>query len=70
MNSKVSGTPWVVSDIPLRDIPTMVLGIDMFAKRGASTVFGFSGTVDPYFAKYTSFPITKEEGAETGPVFA
>jgi hypothetical protein len=47
----------------------MVLGVDMFAKRGASSVYGFSGTVDQYFTKYTSFPITKEEGAETGPVF-
>jgi hypothetical protein len=69
MNSKVSGTPWVVSDIPLRDVPTMVVGIDMFKKRGGSTVVGFCATVDPFFCRYTSFPKMSDEGTEMAPLF-
>lgn len=47
----------------------MIVGVDMFKKRGAMTVLGFTATTDKYFCKYVSFPKMQSEGTEIGPLF-
>ncbi len=30
MCAKIGGTPWTMSDMPFTEIPTMIMGIDMY----------------------------------------
>ena len=56
INAKVGGVPWAIQGLPLSDAPTMVIGIDVFHKKGAHSVLGFCATTDKNFARYVSLP--------------
>lgn len=56
INAKVGGVPWALQNLPLGDQPTMVVGIDVFHKKGLHSVLGFCATTDRNFAKYVSLP--------------
>ena len=42
--------------MPFADVSCMVIGIDIFSKKGSFGVLGFCATMDTSFAKYGSFP--------------
>jgi len=54
INAKVGGTPWALENMPCGEIPTMVVGMDVFHKTNCPSVLGFVATTDPFFSKYTS----------------
>jgi aubergine-like protein len=58
INAKVGGIPWSMHQLPFSDQPTMVVGIDIFQKKGAFNVLGVCATTDMNFAKYVSAPKT------------
>jgi aubergine-like protein len=64
MNAKVGGIPWVISNIPLNDIPTMIVGIDVYHKKGSHSVLGFCATTNRSFSKYTSTARIQMESQE------
>jgi aubergine-like protein len=56
INAKVGGVPWSMSQLPFTDAPSMVVGIDIFQKKGAFNVLGVCATTDRTFSKYVSAP--------------
>jgi aubergine-like protein len=64
INAKVGGIPWVISNIPLNDIPTMIVGIDVYHKKGSPSVLGFCATTDESFSRYTSTARVQMESQE------
>ena len=56
MNAKTGGVPWAVSNLPLNDVPTMVVGIDIYHKPNSYSVLGFVATVNRTFSKYIPIP--------------
>jgi len=54
--SKLSGVPWVMETIPFNDIPTMIVGIDIFHKANKPSVLSICCTFDSRFSKYISYP--------------
>jgi aubergine len=56
INAKVGGVPWAIQGLPLTDAPTMVVGIDVFHKKGSHSVLGFCATTDKNFGRYVSLP--------------
>ena len=56
INAKAGGIPWAMQNLPLSDAPTMIIGIDVFHKKGAHSVLGFCATTDKNFARYVSVP--------------
>jgi aubergine-like protein len=64
INAKVGGVPWALKNLPCGDKPTMVVGIDVYHKKGAYSVLGFCATTDRYFSKYTSVAKVHMESQE------
>ncbi|OMJ90456.1 hypothetical protein SteCoe_7154 [Stentor coeruleus] len=64
MNAKVGGIPWALDNLPFSNTVCMVIGIDIFTKRGSSGVLGFCATMDPHYARYGSFPKVINPGGD------
>ena len=64
MNAKIGGIPWVLNDTPLSDIPTMIIGIDVYHKKGSHSVLGFCATTDRKFSRYTTITKVQMEAQE------
>lgn len=64
INAKVGGVPWALENLPFKHTPCMVVGMDIFKKRGACGVLGFCATMDSGFTKYGSFPKIISPGGE------
>jgi len=45
INSKLGGAPWAISDLPFSDVPTMVVGINVYKKSPKSSVSILSCTM-------------------------
>lgn len=56
INAKIGGVPWSLNGLPYSDVPTMVVGIDIFQKKGSFNVLGVCATTDRTFSKYVSAP--------------
>ena len=56
INAKVGGVPWALDALPYRNTECMVIGVDIFKKRGCHSVLGFCATMDKDFSRYGSFP--------------
>jgi aubergine-like protein len=69
INAKVGGTPWALRSLPLSSSNTMVVGIDIFHKRGAYSVLGFCATTDENFSVYTSITKVHMESQEISGLF-
>ncbi|CAG9312433.1 unnamed protein product [Blepharisma stoltei] len=64
INAKAGGIPWAMQGLPLTDQPTMIVGIDVFTKRGSHSVLGFCATTDSNFGRYVSCPKVNNPGEE------
>jgi aubergine len=64
INAKVGGVPWALNSVPFQGLSCMVIGIDVFSKRGAFGVLGFCATMDCRFSEYASFPKILSPGGE------
>ncbi len=58
MVAKIGGEPWAIDNLPFVNIPSMVVGIDVYNKNGKSIV-GCCASFNPRFTKYIS--IVKQE---------
>lgn len=56
INAKIGGVPWAMNGLPFSDMPSMVVGIDIFQKKGSFNVLGVCATTDRTFSKYVSAP--------------
>jgi len=54
--AKTGGCPWVCSQLPFMDGRSMVIGVDVFNKKGVDRVTGFCATTDRELSRYVSFP--------------
>jgi aubergine-like protein len=66
--AKVGGTPWSVTDFPFVDVPTMVVGIDVFHKTAMKkdSLLAFCGTVNKHLSRYWSTIDIHAPGEEIG----
>jgi len=66
--AKVGGTPWTISDFPFVDVPTMVVGIDVFHKTAMKkdSLLAFCATVNRHFSRYWSTIDVHPPGEEIG----
>jgi len=64
INAKIQGVPWALDDMPFRDIPTMIVGVDVFHKRNSFSVLGVCATSDRDFSHYISVPMVNRPGEE------
>jgi len=62
--AKTEGSPWIMRSLPLTDMPTMVVGMDIYHKVGSASVLGFVASTDRKFSKYASFPVVNATGEE------
>jgi len=49
--------PWSIDNLPLNDLPTMLVGIDVSGNCAGSKgaqAYGMTATIDPYFCQYWS----------------
>mmetsp|Transcript_18130 Transcript_18130/g.32433 ORF Transcript_18130/g.32433 Transcript_18130/m.32433 type:complete len:775 (-) Transcript_18130:767-3091(-) len=56
INAKIGGVPWSLNGLPFSDAPSMIVGIDIFQKKGSFNVLGVCATTDRTFSKYVSAP--------------
>ena len=56
MKAKLGGVPWAIDNLPFTNVPTMVIGIDIFGRlaNGKKCVVSLVSTVDRYLSKYYS----------------
>ena len=57
MVAKTGGLPWTINEMPFKDIPTMVVGIDVYHRTFAGvrkSIFAFVSTMNSEFARYFS----------------
>jgi aubergine-like protein len=59
--AKVGGEPWAIDKIPFTNIPTMVVGIDVYNKSGKA-IIGCCATFNNTFTKYASIVKTADQG--------
>ncbi|OMJ75543.1 hypothetical protein SteCoe_25277 [Stentor coeruleus] len=64
INAKVGGIPWALDSLPFSNSASMVIGIDIFSKRGSCGVLGYCATMDQNFGRYGSFPKVINPGGE------
>lgn len=66
--AKVGGVPWNVNNLPLSEVPTMIVGIDVFHKMSThkKSLLAFTATMNREFSKYWSTVRQQEEGQEIG----
>ena len=50
--AKLGGVPWGISDMPLTDKPTSVIGYDVFHAKRKKSQLAFNSTVDRGFTRY------------------
>ena len=50
----MGGVPWSVSDLPFFNAPAMIIGYDVFSKRGQKNVLGLCATVNHKGNRYFS----------------
>lgn len=64
--AKVGGTPWMVSDLPFVDKPTMLVGIDIYTrmKDRRSSILSYVATVNNRFSRYWSTIEVQNSGDE------
>ena len=53
MNAKLGGIPWSISDMPLSDQPTQVIGYSS-CKKGHSNIFAVCASLNRTFNQYFS----------------
>lgn len=53
MCAKIGGEPWAVDKLPFTNVPTMVVGIDIYNK-GSNTIVGCCASYNDKFTKYLS----------------
>lgn len=57
MCAKVGGVPYIIRNLPFIDLPTVIVGIDVYHKTCGGvrkSVFAFVATVDNSFTRYFS----------------
>jgi aubergine len=54
INAKIGGEPWALSDMPLMNKPCMIIGYDVFHKRGKHSQLALCATVSRTGTKYWS----------------
>lgn len=54
MNTKMGGEPWSVSDMPFTNMPTMVVGYDVYHKAKGNSYLAFCATTNRNFNVYFS----------------
>lgn len=64
INAKVGGVPWALSQMPFNDQKTMIVGVDVFSKRGGFSVLGFCATMDQYYSTYVTVPQLNQVGTK------
>lgn len=66
--AKVGGTPWSLTDFPFLDMPTMVVGIDVYHKTAMknNSLLAFCGTVNKHLSRYWSTIDVHPPGEEIG----
>ncbi len=52
--AKVGGCPWGYHEIPFNQKPTMVCALDLFHKKGKTSILAFVASYDVYFSRYYS----------------
>ncbi|EGR29830.1 paz and PIWI domain protein, partial [Ichthyophthirius multifiliis] len=64
--SKTGGIPWVMSDMPFQDQPTMIVGIDVYHNISGKqqSILGFVATTNVHFTKYYSSSVMMQQGQE------
>nr|BAC02573.1 piwi-related protein [Tetrahymena thermophila] len=67
--AKTGGVPWVMDNLPFQNLPTMVVGMDVFHNTPGKkeSIFGFVSTVDRNFSKYYSHSHVLPTGQEITP---
>ena len=64
INAKIGGEPWAVSDMPLMDKPCMIVGYDIFHKRGHNSQLALCATVSRTGTKYWSKSVEQIQEAQ------
>jgi hypothetical protein len=44
INAKLNSEPWGISDLPLFNVPTMIIGYDVHHKHGKNSLLAFCAT--------------------------
>ena len=52
MNSKIGGEPWAISDMPFTNMPTMIVGYDVYHKMKAKSYLAYCATTNRNFTTY------------------
>jgi aubergine-like protein len=52
--AKIGGSPWGISELPLTDKPTMVVGYDVFHKRGLKSNLAMCSSFNKGLSRFFS----------------
>lgn len=61
--AKVGGEPWAIDKLPFVNIPTMVIGIDVYNKS-SKTIISCVGSYNDRFTKYLSVVKYEDQGKD------
>ncbi len=66
VSAKISASPWGLKGLPLMDVPTMIIGIDVVHHVGRNkvSVVGFAASIDRYISRYYIDSVVKRPSKE------
>lgn len=64
MCAKHNGIPWTCDALPYADVPTMVVGMDVFHKVGKLSVLGLCASTGPEMSTCMAYESSQKAGQE------
>jgi hypothetical protein len=66
ISPKLGGQPWGLDSLPLMDVPTMVVGIDVahLVGKNKDSIVGFAASLDRYVSKYYVDMVSKQNNTK------
>jgi hypothetical protein len=66
VSAKISASPWGLKGLPLMEVPTMIIGIDVAHGVGKDkvSVVGFAASIDRYISRYYIDSVSKKPTKE------